>query len=524
MTQIRSTWTLSTPPPLTGLLTAAEWSGAARMAIPSGTLLAQNDATHLYIGLDITTETGTANPNDYFYFYVDINGNGEIDANRDKLFSIIPGNQNRLYMFYLLGPNTNTGVNPSQVIPSLLRSGFGPSLNSATPHRQWQISFALSDLNIAPIDPAGPSPIVDFGVVTGTVGGTSSDSPPNAGGNFSDLNSIVLACVPGGGVSPASTGPVIASVGLVGTGDIASDGYCTITGTYYINPVEAAFCGTLNLIGNVAALNSLWAAHAAKYQVLHRYGATLALAQAAAWSPILQSWGNFEIVGVNDVWQSFGPDASGYYTFVNPSTPYTIQNLLFQWTTSAEPDGVHQFQIKFYTAANVLIPTAAQVLTLALDNQPPIVELIDVLFDGAPVSPCAMVNLTAANPGVQLQFEAYDPEGDLLSMALTAEWGAGSSATIYSDNYSAHASSTHIWQGVTSDTQPVPPAVWIPPTTCAYLFQIEATTRSTNGYSYPIIYATDFQTVTLIKPGSPIITAVKKTATLAAPVGLKLPS
>jgi len=229
-------------------------------------------------------------------------------------------------------------------------------------------------------------------------------------------------------------------------------------------------------------------------------------------------------VGPIDVWQSFGPDASGYYTFVNPAIPYTIQNLLFQWTTSAEPDGVHQFQINFYTAANVTVPlpptVLPQVLTLALDNQPPTVDLINILHGGIAVPACAIVNLSSATDGVQLQFEAYDPEGDLLNMALTAEWGHGSSAGIYSDSYAAHASPSHIWQGVTSLTEPAPP--WIPPITCAYLFQIEAYTRSTNGYSYPIIYATDFQTVTLIKPGSPTITAVKAPA-LVAPVGTKLP-
>ena len=126
MTTIRSTWTLSTPPPLTGLLPSAQWSGAAQMTIPHGTLLAQNDATHLYIGLDITAETGVANTNDYFWFVVDINNNGVIDANRDKLFSILPTNQNRLYMFYMLGPNTTTPVATTQVIPSKLQSGFGP--------------------------------------------------------------------------------------------------------------------------------------------------------------------------------------------------------------------------------------------------------------------------------------------------------------------------------------------------------------------------------------------------------------
>ena len=526
MAQIRSTWTLPTPPPLTGLLTAAEWSGAASLAIPAGKLLAQNDATHLYIGIDVTSESGTANPNDYFYFYVDINNNGVIDPNRDLLFSTLPGNQNRLYKFYLLGPDTNTGVNPSQVIPSLLQSGFGPSLNSATPHRQWQIAFALSDLNIGPIDPAGPSPVVDFGVVTGTVGGASSDSPANAGGNFSDLNSIVLACTASGPV-PAGVGPVIATIGLIGTGDIAADGYATITAPYYLNPDEAAFCGTLNFIGNVATLTYLFGHGATKYQVMHRYGATLAAANSATFSPILQAWSNYEIVGPLDVWQSFGPDALGYYTFVNPATPYTIQNLIFQWTTSAEPDGVHQFQINFYNAANTAVPlppgVSPQVLTLALDNQPPTVELINILHGGSAVPACAIVNLSSATDGVQLQFEAYDPEGDLLSMSLTAEWGHGSSAQIYSDSYAAHASPTHIWQGVTSLTEPVSPAVWVPPITCAYLFQIEATTRSTNGYSYPIVYATDFQTVTLIKPGSATVTAIKAPE-LAPPIGKKLPS
>lgn len=505
MTQIRSTWTLSTPPPLTGLLTAAEWSAAATMAIPRGTLLAQNDSTHLYIGLDLTAETGTANPNDYFYFYVDINNNGVIDPHRDVTFGQLPGNQNRLYMFSLLGPNTYEGVNPSQVIPSLMHSGFGPSLHEAANHRQWQIAFALSDMGIDPIDPAGPSPVVDFGLTIGTVGGTTAELPPNAAADFSDLNSIVLSCAPGFAQSGV-VGPVIAAVGLIGVGDIASDGYCTIVPTYFINPDHASFCGTLNLIGNVATLTYLYAHGARKYTVSHRYGATETLAAAAPVTLILQSWANFEIVGVNDVWQSFGPDATGHYPMVDPTVPYTIQNMLFQWTTSAEPDGVHQFQINFFNALNnpVALPPGWNPVwqTLALDNQPPIVDLISVLHGGVAVSPCAQVNLTSATDGVQLQFEAYDPEGDLLGISLIAEWGHGSSTPppgIYSDSYVAHANAAHNWQGTLSETQPASPAVWVPPVTCAYLFQVTATTRSTNGYTYPVISASDFQTVTINK-------------------------
>jgi hypothetical protein len=498
MTSIRSTWTLSIAPPLTGLLTAAEWSGAAQMAIPNGTLLAQNDANNLYIGLDITAETGTANPNDYFWFVVDINDNGVIDPNRDKLFSTLPGNQNRLYMFYMLGPDETTGASTTEVIPSKLLSGFGPSLLEAANHRQWQISFALSDLGISsPIVAAGPSPIVDFGLRIATLSGFVGETPANPLGNFSDLNQIVLATQPT--ATAASAGPVIATVGLVGTGDIAADGYCTITGTYYLNPDAAAFSGTLNLIGNVAALTALEAAGATQYQVLHRYAPTLPAVATAPWSPILQAWANFQIEGAVDVWESFGPNAAGYYPFVDPTIPYTIQNLLFQWNTTAEPDGVHQFQINFYNSST-LIPTTAQTLTLALDNQPPIVSLIDILHAGAVVSPCAIVDLASITDGVQIQYEAYDPEGDLYSLAVTASYGAGVTSGIYSDNYSAHATPLHIWQGVTSDTEPVPPAVWVPPYTCAYLFEITAWSRTTDGYSYPCIYAQDFQTCTLIKP------------------------
>ncbi|HEY1903212.1 MAG TPA: hypothetical protein VGG56_12310 [Terracidiphilus sp.] len=498
MTSIRSTWTLSTPPPLTGLLTATEWSGAAQMAIPNGTLLAQNDANNLYIGLDITAETGTANPNDYFWFVVDINDNGVIDPNRDKLFSILPGNQNRLYMFYMLGPDENTGASTTQVIASQLLSGFGPSLLEAANHRQWQITFALSDLGIDTIDPTDPAPAVDFGLRIATLGGFVGELPPNPLGNFSDLNQIVLATQLT--ATAANLGPVIAAIGLIGTGDIAADGYATITAPYYLNPDQAAFCGTLNFIGNVETLTALWAAGATQYQVLHRYGATPAAVATAAWAPILQAWTNFQIEGVNDVWESFSPDASGYYAFIDPALPYTIQNLIFQWATSAEPDGTHQFQVNFYNASNVAVPSTAQVLTLDLDNQPPNVSLIDILHAGAVVSPCAIVDLASITDGVQLQYEAYDPEGDLLSIALTASYGAGVTSNVYTDNYSAHATPAHIWQGVTSDTRPASPAVWVPPYTCAYLFEITAYTRSTNGYSYPIIYKQDFQTVTLIKP------------------------
>ena len=500
MTTIRSTWTRPTPPPLTGLLPVGDWSGSATMAIPRGALMAQNDATNLYLGLDLTAEIGAANPNDYFWFVVDINDNGVIDANRDKLFSDWPGTPNRLGMWLMAGPDATWPAPNSQVIPSQVRIGFGPSMNSGANHRQWQIAFALSDLGIT-IDPSAPPPVVRFGLRIATSSGFVGETPANPLGDFSNFNEIILATVPS--APSGSLGPVIGSVGLIGTGLIGADGYCNIPAAtpYYFHPQDAAFSGTLNLIGNEATLAALWAAGARKYKVLRRFGNSAAQVAAAAWTPILQSWANFEIVGTTDVWQSFGPDPSGFYPMVNPALPYTIQNLIFQWTTASEPDDFHQFEFQFFNAAGVAVAASAQVLTLKLDNQPATVDLINVLHAGAPVSPCAIVNLSSASDGVQIVYEAFDPEGDLYSFALSAEYGHGLSASIYSDNYAPHANPAHNWQGVSSDTRPVPPAVWVPPTTCAYLFQISAWTRTTNGYQFPVLQSIDFQTVTLIKPG-----------------------
>lgn len=500
MTTIRSTWTRPTPPPLTGLLAAGDWSGSATMPIPHGTLMAQNDGSNLYIGLDLTAETGAANPNDYFWFVVDINDNGTIDSDRDKLFSDWPGSPNRLGMWLMAGPDATFPAANSQAIPSTVRSGFGASMNAAANHRQWQIAFALSDLGIT-IDPSQPAPVLRFGLRIAILGGFVGETPTNPLGDFSQFHEIILATVPS--AAAANLGPVIGTVGLIGTGLIGADGYCNIPAAtpYYLHPQEAAFSGTLNLIGNHTTLTSLWADGARKYKVLHRFGTTQALVNAATWTPIQQSWANYQIVGTTDVWQSFGPDAGGFYPMVDPALAYTIQDLVFQWTTSAEPDGLHQFEFQFFNAAGVAVSTTAQVLTLKLDNQPPTVDLINVLHAGAPIPPCAIITLASATDGVQVEYQAFDPEGDLLNYAVTAEYGHGLSAGIFSDSYAAHENATHTWQGLQDDTRPVPPAVWVPPVTCAYLFRVTAWSRTTNGYQYPVLWSTDFQTVTLIKPG-----------------------
>jgi hypothetical protein len=43
---------------------------------------------------------------------------------------------------------------------------------------------------------------------------------------------------------------------------------------------------------------------------------------------------------------------------------------------------------------------------------------------------------------------------------------------------------------------------FVPPTTCAYQFRVSADMRATNGYIFPVGYATSYRNITLITPAA----------------------
>ncbi len=500
MAIVRSTWT-STPIPNDGMLPAAEWTEAGSLPVPGGFLMVKNDSANVYVALDVVNDTGNdVGTADYYWFVVDSDNNAAITVNRDTLYSPWPGQTDRLGRWLMAGSNATWPAANNQVLASTTRVGFGPSPNAAVSHRMWEIHFTLSELGIT-LDPTGPAPIIKFGLRL------ASSSPPfiletptNPLNDFADFHSIILATT-ADSIYPAGTaGIVIGGVGLIPATKIDADGYATITEPYLIQPDDAAFGGTLNLIGNTATLPALWAAGARKYKVMHRFGNTAVDVAAASWTPIRQSWANFRWDGTTYVWESFGPDPDDMYPMVDPALDYSIKALLFQWDSSAEPNNIHQFHIDFFDAASTTVSATDQTLTLRLDNELPTVKLLNILHNGTPVAPCGIETMTDASDGVQIVFTASDPEGALYDYALTVEYGASLSATIASDSYAGHHSPTHIWSGVTNLTLPPSPEEWAPPVTCAYLFRIGATARVTNGYDFPYGYVSDFRTVTLIKP------------------------
>ncbi|ABL66519.1 hypothetical protein [Chlorobium phaeobacteroides] len=504
MATVKSTWATS-PIVANGILSAPEWAAAGVMPIPAGFMMVKNDNTFLYVALDMVGDSG-ADPGvgDYFWFSIDCNGNGAITPGVDVNYSIYPMLPVRIGRQYYLGPGRWTGLQNTPS-PAIATNGFGPSPRSRTSHRIWELRIPLSEIGITDLG-SHPDPAVHFGLRVASRNPVFTfDFPAGFYSNFSNLHAILLAKTPT--FAPGVAGPVIGSVGLIpATSPQINGGYATTAPSYYLHVDEAAFGGTLTIIGNRTTMQSLWAAGARKYRILHRAGSS------GAFTPLLQSWNNYRWNGATSTLESIAWDSLQMYPLPDPTKDYSIDDLLIQWNTIGST-GIHELKAEFFRddPARTPVASAPQTLQLMIDNNIPYTDIINVLHDGAPVAACAMETMTSATDGVQITITVTDLEAHLKDFTLKAHWGNGESTTVYSDNYPAHRNPLHQWSGVTSLV--VPPAEWVPPRTCAYQFRLSATARVTNGYTY-IGYVEDAYHVTLIKPGSPAPRAIKLTESI----------
>lgn len=491
MAVVMSGWAIS-PPAINGMLNAAEWADAGSIPIPAGYLLAKNDAEYLYLALDMVGDRGNdPGTRDYFWLTVDVDGNASITPNTDVNYGLYPSPPHppsKLGRQLYLGPGRWTGLlnDPS---PSGAKNGFGPTPRSRAPHRIWEMRLALNEIG-ADLSPGADPPVVRVGLRTVSSNPAFTfDSPANFFRDFSDLHQILLTAGPS--YPSATAGPVIAGVGLIPTGEISSSGYATTDPSYYLHVRDSAFAGRMNLIGNRTTLSGLWGLGGRKYRMLHRLG-------SGAFEPIDQTWTNYRWTGGTFLLESVGPDASHLYPLPNPAAHYSINDLLLQWSSGGFANGLHQFQIEFFTATGTPVPAPPQTVSLRLDNSVPTVDLVDVLHDGASVPACAIVNMTGPTDGVRLEVTAWEPEGHLGSYRVSAHWGDGASTTIASESYPAPPG--HTWNGIQNVL--VPAGEFVPPVTCAYQFRVSAWLRATNGYTAAVGPVADTRHVTLIKPGA----------------------
>ncbi len=501
MANIISTWA-NDPIDLSNSLSHPSWSDPGILDITGGKMLFKNDAVYQYIAFDMTSDTvndpvPAAADGDYFWLLFDRDKSGAVSSGVDTLYSPYKTNTNKLGRSFMLSTSSTTGLTEQTV--SQCRAAFEASPNSATAHKIFKIRLTIADLTVSAAAPPISFPIIPpiillpytkIGVrYHSTTPNILVESPVNVMASFAAFHKLFFALRPT--IPLPDLGPVMGSVGLIPTTKINAAGKATTAVGYYIPVTNASFGGGLNIIGNRTQMQTLWAAGARKYKIKKRYTV------AGTFSDFRSAWTNYRWNGSDYVLESFGPDASDFYPMPNPATDYSIDDLLVQFNSVGLENGMHQFQAEFYNAANTLMPTPAQTLTLNIDNAVPQVMINNIKHAGVNVDRCGIVNLTSGTDGIRFNITVNDPEGNLLSYALGAGWGNGEGETITSKSYNPVTMGTS-WTGETIDV-PAAPALWIPHETCAHGFTLSAYSNVTNGYGM-IGYNSYSQYITLMKP------------------------
>lgn len=474
MSILRSTWT-ATPIDVNLAFNAATWAGAGTMALPVGSMLVKNNDQYAYIALDLTGDTGNSpGTNDYFWLTFDVDRDRSITVNRDINYGIYPTLPIKACHQFYLGPSKWTGITPSTP-DAVAHQTFGPSGASATPHRIWQLRVPLPQIGVVLPGILGVPPDVPFGLrVASSTPSFLHDVPPNFSSNFATLHDLIFA------LGPATYPPGTAGITMGGVGNIpattidATTGKATTAASYVPHVVNAAFGGVLNILGNNVTLGTLYGAGARKYRVKHRLGT------AGAFANFRQTWANYHWVGLTYVLESFGPDASDMYPLPNPADDYSIQKLLLQWNSVGAVNGLHQFQVEFFSATSAPIASPAQTLTLQIDNSAPDVQILGLRYRGHDIAPCDIVHITPTpSPApVEAHIRAYDTAGNLGGYSLNANFGMGMSFPLVSVGYPGSGD----WNGAMDAWISAP--LTFPPQTCAYQFNLGASKRITNGYGY----------------------------------------
>ncbi|PZX51979.1 hypothetical protein [Algoriphagus chordae] len=467
---LRSAWAVN-PVDINKPMMAGDWDGAGSLKFSRGYVMAKNDANFLYLTLDVVSDIGNdSGTNDYYWLSFDNNRDRAITSNVDVNYAAYPGQPNKLGRQKYLGPGQWTGL-LSDTSHSGVVQEFGPSPNSDVAHRMWKFRIELSEINVSLSWPLS-TPYTYFGFrVKSRNPGFTTDFPSNFYRDFTKLRQLVLSRKPT--IPSKDLGPLVGSVGLIPTTKISASGRATTDPGYYHVVENAAFGGTLNLIGNRTKLQQLWSAGNRKYKV------EIAGPGGGSFSKLISNWSNYRWTGSTYALESFSPNTYGYYQMANPGTDYSIDDLLIQFPTTGLLPGLYSVKVTFYIGTSYT-ELDAQVLRLYIDNHVPSTVIESVKHGRSEVSACAIETIGAAPDGLNFQITANDPEGNLRSVSFYATYGAGLSTSIYTEGYTAAKGN---WAGFTNKLIPAS-GNWRPPQSCAYSFVLVATARTTNGYSW----------------------------------------
>ncbi len=176
-------------PIIDGVVSENEWNIAPKISLTHGSMYIQNDAVNLYLLIDLTGDTHEDPPltttpwGDYFHLAFDVNTDKQMIKNVDILYGLQRGTYNLAKQYY-----ADPGWSGVQPPASELGAGFGPSINSATPHRIWEMAVSLPEIR------AVPNSYVRLGLRTySQTPSFEDDQPAGFLSSFSNLIEISLA-------------------------------------------------------------------------------------------------------------------------------------------------------------------------------------------------------------------------------------------------------------------------------------------------------------------------------------------
>lgn len=486
MTLVQSTW--ADEPVIIGkAIDSLYWEGAAELPLgPVGRVLVKNDATFLYLAFDVGADWGD-DPGiiDWFWFVVDDSGDRAITPNRDRLYSNF-GKFDRLTKSYFLAPHQFTTIR--DVPPECqLERGFEESPAFPFPHRTWKMRLPLSEVGIDLSSQTTP-PVLNVGFAVGSGTPALQDwFPDHVDADFTNLHQIVLRTRPSTTYPSGTEGAVIGGIGLIPATVLDGDGRATTDARYAVRVADSAFGGALNIIGNRATLQYLWAQGARRYRMLHETPI------AGAFTPLRQAWVNYRWDGRVYQPESFGPADDNTYPMTDPSSDYSIDDLLLRWNTShGYAAGIHHLAVEFVRPDGSVVAAPAQTLTLRLANAGPAVELRRISRNGSPVQACQQIEISGADPNLEFEIWAEDRDAGLASTGLRARWGENESHPLFQQAYAPPPpwDTTHVT---------FTPPDWLPPVTCAYAFEASASSRVTDGYNPSIRHSSVSRFVTVVR-------------------------
>ena len=256
---------------------------------------------------------------------------------------------------------------------------------------------------------------------------------------------------------------------------------------YFFYIKDAPFGGTLPLMINHDHARNLSPA-AAFYQVF-------ITAQGGAPVMVQQPFSDYRwSVALNQFELVTRVPTNGYYPVRAAGEIWLNYWLGLLLDTTGQPNGLNTISVKLFSAQSAASEIGhstdtGRSATVMIDNTVPTARIEQILHDGLPVNTCAIVN--SGSHTFTFGVTASAPR-HLRGWALVAYWGDNQSKSVSGDDYSAHASTSHIWTGLSNGLVPPPgPTPWDATVAndqtsihCAHLFSLSAWDRVINGWGY----------------------------------------